>query len=184
MNHPWCVLLALGYVSSSAVSPLVVSTGSSVTLTFQVQADPAPSVQWFFNGSLIQTNITYQTRITPANNIIGSTLNNVTLLIGSMNISTQGYYYATITNGAGTRNSSSVFATPPGRVLADCHAASSGLLFSLPTTPTPPHLYHSPPFPTAPTPPPSPSLTTSQLLEESFASLLFRPVSLWALQSS
>eukprot|EP00731_Ephydatia_muelleri_P009535 Em0005g121a len=62
----------LALVLQGQSTPLVVSTGSNVTLTFQVQADPKPSVQWFFNGSLIQSNITYQSSITPANNIAGS----------------------------------------------------------------------------------------------------------------
>ncbi|KAL5494484.1 hypothetical protein EMCRGX_G015825 [Ephydatia muelleri] len=103
----------LALISQGQSTPLVVSTGSNVTLTFQVQADPAPSVQWFFNGSLIQSNITYQSSITPANNIAGSILYNVSLLIDSVDLTTQGYYYASFSNRAGTQNISSVFVTPP-----------------------------------------------------------------------
>ncbi|KAL5494467.1 hypothetical protein EMCRGX_G015803 [Ephydatia muelleri] len=110
----------LALVLQGQSTPLVVSTGSNVTLTFQVQADPIPSVQWFFNGSLIQSNITYQSSITPANNIAGSILYDVSLLIDSVDLHTQGYYYASFSNKAGTQNISSVFVTPQvsGRILS------------------------------------------------------------------
>ena len=117
-------------------TPLVVSTGSNVTLTFQVQADPIPSVQWYFNGSLIQSNTTYQSNITQANNITGSTLYNASLLINYVDLTTQGYYYASFSNRAGTQNTSSVFVTPPGKALM-CVASTTSFCLSLPPSPPP-----------------------------------------------
>eukprot|EP00731_Ephydatia_muelleri_P009536 Em0005g122a len=71
-------------------------------------------------GLLIQSNITYQSSITPANNIAGSILYDVSLLIDSVDLHTQGYYYASFSNKAGTQNISSVFVTPQvsGRILS------------------------------------------------------------------
>ena len=131
--------------------------GSSVT--FQVQADPAPSIQWFFNGSLIQTNIMYQTNIAPANNITGSTVY-ISLLIGSVDLSTQGYYYASFSNIAGALNTSSIFVTPAGKLVLCLVVISLALVFSLPPS-LPPSLL--PPSLPPPSLPPSfpPSLSPS-----------------------
>ena len=87
-----------------------------VVLTFQVQADPPPiAAQWYFNGSLIQNNNVYQiSNITAADNSTGSILYNTSLVIGSVDPTTQGYYFVSFfSTKAGVTNTTFIYVTPP-----------------------------------------------------------------------
>ena len=96
------------------VSPLVKPVGSNVTLTLQVQADPPANVLWYFNGSVIQTNNVYQITTIPADTTTSSILYNTSLAIYSLDLSTQGYYFASF-SAKTVLNSSAVFVTPEGK---------------------------------------------------------------------
>ena len=122
-------------------SPLVKPVGSNVTLTLQVQADPPANVLWYFNGSVIQTNNVYQITTIPADNIAGSILYNTSLAIYSLDLSTQGYYFASF-SAKTVLNSSAVFVTPEGKghslswPLSYSHLPSSPCCLSGPTVPS------------------------------------------------
>ena len=95
---------------------VVVGGGGSTTLMIQVMSYPPPDhVQWYMNGSMVKPSDLYLiSNISVSDASTVPITYNASLTISSVNLTTQGFYWASFYGHVGVANTSKIFVTHPG----------------------------------------------------------------------
>ena len=107
-------------------SVVVVGGGGGTTLMVQVMSPSPPPdhVQWYMNGSMVKPSDLYLiSNISVSDASTVPITYNASLTISSVNLTTQGFYWASFYGHVGVVNTTPIFLTPPGRSghMYQCH---------------------------------------------------------------
>ena len=82
---------------------------------------PPDHVQWYMNGSMVKPSDLYLiSNISVSDASTVPITYNASLTISSVNLTTQGFYWASFYGHVGVVNTTSIFVTPPGRQWCLC----------------------------------------------------------------
>jgi hypothetical protein len=106
-----------GLVPVPIKDAVVVVGGGGTTLMVQVMSYPPPDhVQWYMNGSMVKPSDLYLiSNISVSDASTVPIIYNASLTISSVNLTTQGFYWASFYGHMGVVNTTPIFVTPPGR---------------------------------------------------------------------
>ena len=96
----------------------MVGGGGGTTLMVQVMSPSSPPdhVQWYMNGSMVKPSDLYLiSNISVSDASTVPITYNASLTISSVNLTTQGFYWASFYGHVGVVNTTSIFVTPPGK---------------------------------------------------------------------
>ena len=92
--------------------------GGGTTLMVQVMSPSPPPdhVQWYMNGSMVKPSVLYLiSNISVSDASTVPITYNASLTISSVNLTTQGFYWASFYGHVGVVDTTPIFLTPPGR---------------------------------------------------------------------
>ncbi len=116
---------AIGAVRDREFGALFVRNFSSmVTVPVSVDADPCPTVQWYFNGTLIAANDPDYTISNPCTNTSALSPFVFTLTVTNLTEERSGSYSATFENTGGNGTSPPLYITLPGMNAFSSYLAS------------------------------------------------------------